>query len=139
MAENPPQIMTFIRYYWISIITAIVILYLSLAPGSEFSKIPSFPNEDKVVHFVMYCGLAFVLFWNSIICFGITAMKRRKLWFLMIGIPIIWGGCMELLQQYFTASRSGDWLDELTNTLGAITGFFVGRWVLPTMLKRKLK
>ena len=57
----------------------------------------------------------------------------------MIGIPVIWGGCMELLQRYCTTTRTGDWLDELTNTLGAIAGFFFGRWILPKILKRKLK
>ncbi len=139
MKEPRSKIATIARYYWISIVIAIIISYLSLAPGDEFSRIPSFPNEDKAVHFLMYFGLAFVLFWNSIICFGIATMKLRKLWFFMIGIPVIWGGCMELLQRYCTTTRTGDWLDELTNTLGAIAGFFFGRWILPKILKRKLK
>jgi len=138
MNEIHPKIIAFVRYYWISILIAIVISYLSLAPGDEFSRIPSFPNEDKAVHFLMYFGLAFVIFGNSILHFGIATMQQRKWWLWMIGIPVIWGGCMELLQQYCTTSRSGDWMDELTNTLGAITGFFVGRWILPIILKRKL-
>jgi VanZ family protein len=139
MKETLSKIVTFARYYWISIVLATVISYLSLAPGDEFARIPSFPYEDKVVHFLMYFGLAFVLLGNSIIRLGITSMQHRKRWLWIIGIPVLWGGCMELLQQFCTTSRSGDWLDELTNTLGATTGFFVGKWVLPKILKRALK
>ena len=75
MKEPRSKIATIARYYWISIVIAIIISYLSLAPGDEFSRIPHFPNEDKAVHFLMYFGLAFVLFWNSIICFGIATMQ----------------------------------------------------------------
>jgi Predicted integral membrane protein len=137
MAHNKNPIKTFVKRYWRTIGTACVILYLSTAPGSEFEHIPSFQNEDKVVHFLMYFGFAFILLWDLLDRFGMSIIHQKRLFILIIGLPVIWGGSMELIQQFFTTTRSGDWLDELTNTLGAISGFFAGKWILPTLLKRK--
>lgn len=137
MTHNESPIKTFIKRYWRTIGTACVIFYLSTAPGSEFEHIPSFPNEDKVVHFLMYFGFAFILLWDLLDRFGTSVIHQKRLLLLIIGLPVIWGGSMELIQQFFTTTRSGDWLDELTNTLGAITGFFAGKWILPGLLKRK--
>lgn len=137
MTHNESPIKTFVKRYWRTIGTACAILYLSIAPGSEFEHIPSFPNEDKVVHFLMYFGFAFILLWDLLDRFGTSIIHQKRLLLLIIGLPVIWGGSMELIQQFFTSTRSGDWLDELTNTLGAISGFFAGKLILPALLKRK--
>jgi len=85
----------------------------------------------------MYFGFAFILLWDLLDRFGMSIVQQKKLFLLIVGLPVIWGGSMELIQQFFTSTRSGDWLDELTNTLGAISGFFAGKWILPALLKRK--
>ena len=132
------SISNFVRNYWKSIVVAIVIFHLSTAPGSEFENIPTFPNEDKLVHFLMYFGFAFVLLWDSFNRFGFAISRQKKIMLLLIiGLPVIWGGSMELIQAFFTTTRTGDWLDELTNTIGTIAGFFVGKWILPKFLKNK--
>ena len=127
----------FIKKYWITIIVLVVIFYLSAAPASTFAKIPTFPNEDKLVHFLMYFGLATSLFWEYIKSHGFFVINKKTTALLIIGIPVIWGGSMELYQLFFTTTRSAEWMDEAANTLGACTGYLVMRWLLTIYYSRK--
>lgn len=129
-------IRSFLNNYWKSIIVAIVILYLSTAPGSEFSSIPHFENEDKIIHFLMYFGLTSAFLWDFAKRFGIQAIHQPRVPILIIGIPTLWGGCMEIIQTYLTTSRSGDWKDELANITGAICGYIIAKLIVPFILKK---
>ena len=46
-----------------SILTALIIMYLSLTSSHTFDKLPEFhiPNFDKIVHFGMYFGLMMMI------------------------------------------------------------------------------
>lgn len=131
------HIRNFGKYYWKSTLVALVILHLSTAPGTEFSQIPSFPYEDKCVHFLMYFGFAFALLWDSGRRFGLTAAHNKNIIAFSIALPIAFGGSMELFQQFLTTTRSGDWFDELANSMGTIAGFLSCRLLLPTLLRIK--
>lgn len=66
---------------------------------------------DKADHFTAYFGLALLasLGWGL----------RRSLVFIILGV-IALGGALELLQAM--VGRDAEWLDQLANTLGALTG-----------------
>lgn len=85
----------------------------------------------------MYFGFTFALLWDYASRFGLPAMHQKKVPFIVIGLPVLWGGSMELIQAYFTTSRSGDWRDELANTCGAVAGYFIARFIVPVLVKRK--
>lgn len=71
--------------------------------------IPLFPGVDKVVHFCMYGGMSGML-WLEFL------RNHRKyetvLWHAWIGAvlcPIVMSGIIEILQEYCTTYRGGDW------------------------------
>jgi len=127
----------FLRQYWKSIVVILIIFYLSLAPASEFKGIPAFPHEDKLIHFLMYFGLAAALFWEYASKHGFEVVNKKKTFLLIFGLPAMWGGSMEICQLLFTTTRSAEWLDELADAVGACAGYFIGRWLLTLYYTRK--
>ena len=52
--------------------------------------------------------------------------------------PILFSGCVELLQEYCTTYRGGDWLDFAANSVGAILASLVAYYVVrPRMMRRE--
>ena len=49
--------------------------------------------------------------------------------------PILFSGCVELLQEYCTTYRGGDWLDFAANTTGAILASLVVYYVVRPRMK----
>lgn len=106
--------MYYIRTYPLSIITIIVIWYLSFftPPQTELNNVPFI---DKIVHICMYGGLTMVIWFEYLRLHKFIVWKK-----LITGgiiLPIFMSGCIELLQASCTDNRSGDWLDFLANSL----------------------
>ncbi|MCL2327762.1 MAG: VanZ family protein [Bacteroidetes bacterium] len=113
--------MQFIKKYFFSIVVAIGIFYLSTTTSSALSKVPKIEGLDKIVHFLMYAGFAFVLLWEN---WGKKAILR---YIVAIAFPILYGGLMEIIQQFFPP-RTTDFFDFLANTAGVLVGYFVAWW-----------
>lgn len=121
MSYNP-------KMYPVSWAIAAAIAYLSLfkPPSTGFEEIPYF---DKIVHVCMYAG------WSCCIWFE-YALGRKGQFRLAPAIwrgcawPIAFSGCMELLQEYATDYRSGDWADFAANICGTVLGAGVGYFVI---------
>ena len=117
--------MNFIKiavYFWKSIIITVIILYLSFAPPSAFKGIPTFNNEDKLVHILMYFTLCFMLIFDFLSIF--SKIKANQFVFTLVCLvyPVVLGGVVEILQpMYF--SRTASWLDWLADIIGVIIGF----------------
>jgi VanZ family protein len=109
----------------LSVITALAIMYLSLAKADNFDKVDvfNFPHIDKVVHFSMYFGLMLALQIEN----SIYAKKIRGLILLSI-IPLFYGIAMEFCQSWLTTTRHGDVFDALFNFFGIL--FAMGAWRL---------
>lgn len=99
----------FIRHNMAGIMCAIAIMILSLAPLPDEPPLEDVPFIDKWVHFVMYGGLAFWMWFDRSWRYSHAALL----------FPIILGGLMELAQAC-TTYRSGDWLDFWADTFGVI-------------------
>jgi hypothetical protein len=109
----------YIRKYPVSLSIIIAVIYLS------FFKPPSVnigvSNLDKFAHFCMYAGLSGILwieFLRNHRNNGYTALWRA--WVGAALCPILFGGIIEVLQEYMTSHRGGDWLDFFANTGGVI-------------------
>jgi VanZ family protein len=113
-----------VRKNILSIITALVILYLSLAPSDTFDKVSvfNFPDIDKVVHLLMYFGLTIVLIYEN----RPTVKSLRGLFLLAI-IPFVYGILIEFLQSWFTLTRHGEFLDAVFDLIGIIIALAVWR------------
>lgn len=103
----------------LSIIWALIILGLCSMPGQH---IPSFNflellAFDKWVH----AGMFFVL--CSLIFFYLLQKNSSKnKIYMFLGIAILYGGSLEIMQGTLFSHRSADWNDVIANTVGCIFG-----------------
>jgi len=105
--------------YWKPAIISLIILYGSITSGENLNKISllHFPYMDKVIHMLLYFILSI-----TILASLIRSNKRKKSYHMLI--TFVWvmsyGMLMEVLQFYFTQTRSAEILDILANTTGCI-------------------
>jgi VanZ family protein len=109
----------------LSIITALIILYLSLARAETFNKVNvlGLKHIDKVVHTSMYFGLMIVLLYENR-----SALKNIRNFFVLAIIPLVYGILMEFLQSWLTVSRKGDFFDAIFNLIGISLALMVWWW-----------
>lgn len=115
--------MVFLKYYKSTIIFILVLL-LSLLPANSTAKIHflNLPYFDKVIHFLMYFSLTFVLFLDIKIK---IKNPTRPFIFRVVILLVVWSGFLEIIQEFFILGRSGSWFDLLANILGVIFGTFL--------------
>jgi VanZ family protein len=103
----------------LSIIWATIILFLSLLSlkNIEKEKLEFIPHLDKLVHFSMYLILSFLI--------GIEYFKKStkflNRFFIPVGIAILYGSILEILQSLSTY-RTSDIYDFLFNAIGSVMG-----------------
>lgn len=122
------------------LIIAAIIFYLScLIEPSNLPEVTwNFPlGIDKLVHFCMYFGLAFVTGTTYVLLKNGKIIFLRLLFFAFL-LPVIYGGIIELLQgQYF--NRSAEWGDFFANTIGAFVGVIFTLLIRAFIIKRNRK
>lgn len=104
-------------------------LGLSIMPASALVGTPElFPQQDKVLHALMYGGWAILLSWT------LQKQLRNRPAAWIVGIVLIataYGALMEVLQgSILWIQRTCSWGDMLANLAGAILG--VGLYALCT-------
>lgn len=107
--------------YPLTILCTLAIIVLSLAPIGAPEMARDVPLFDKWAHFVMYGALTLTVCWELRRRYG-TRVPSRRLVLLGVVFPVLLGGLMELGQAYLTTYRSGEWLDALADTIGALLG-----------------
>lgn len=109
-----------------------IILYLSFftPPKTELDEIT---NIDKLAHICMYGGLCCIL-WIEYLRSHKSINQMRTLVGAIL-LPIILSGAIELLQEYVTTNRSGDWEDMIANSLGVCCAALLGHFVFPMWIK----
>jgi VanZ family protein len=108
--------------YWKSTLVVCCILYLSFAPPSTFNDIPTFDNEDKLVHFLMYAGLCCMLIFDFRLANNKNKTKSIIRYIVYLVFPAVLGGSIEILQpMYF--GRGGSWFDFLANISGIMSAW----------------
>ena len=100
-----------------------MILYLSGKPSDELGWFSQLWKYDKVVHFLEYLGVGFLL---------INAMKIKtitiKYWNMAIIFLLIFPIVDELLQ-YYTPTRIPDVFDGIIDIFGGITGAYIRKYI----------
>ena len=114
---------------WSLPIVLIYVVALTYGSLGNVSGVPKFgfSFDDKIYHFLAYAVLTFLLF-NFI---RTTTVKNKVL--LSVGIAVIYGIIIEILQSTVTDFRTPDYFDVIANTTGAVFMVFVLRF------KKKLK
>ena len=112
-------ILGYLKRYPLSLLTFGAIIYLSLFRPSDDMQLPMlFEHMDKVVHFIMYAGLSFIIWYEFFRSH--TKGMNIKLFLAIFLIPALFSGFMEYMQSKTTDYRSGDIIDLLFNVLGII-------------------
>ena len=124
-----------LKRYILSIVVALIIMYLSLASSDTFEKIPTFniTNFDKIVHFCMYFGLMSVIIFESR-----KTLKSTGSLFLTALIPFFYGVLMEILQSALTTSRTCSFYDVLANSFGILVSLLFWLKIKP-FIKEKFR
>lgn len=118
----------FVRNYPISCVLIAVIWYLSLIFNAPETPLDNILLIDKWVHLVMYggtCGVLWVEYLRQH-----DRPDYKKLFFWAWVAPILMSGVIELLQEFCTETRNGDWIDLTANALGVTLGAVFGLIVL---------
>ena len=114
------MLLLYFRRYPISFLLALAIVLLSLLPVPDVRMTVEVPLMDKWTHMVMYGVLTLVIWLEYIRAH--KQMHGLRLLLLAFLAPIAMGGALELMQAYLTTCRSGEWLDFVANSIGAVVG-----------------
>ena len=113
------------KKYPLTLICIVLICYLSIFLIPPKTALDDVAFIDKWTHLVMYGGTCAVFWWEYL------RKNRNKAsgWTFVVGcLPFIVGsGLIELIQEYCTTNRAGEWLDLAANATGAVTGTLIGR------------
>ena len=93
-----------------------VILFFCLIKSSDIPKV-NIQNLDKVIH--AFFHFVFVLLWFLFFKKKFNSTNSFKPLAISFVFSFIFGIIIEMLQQFFTTTRTGDLLDVLANLSGA--------------------
>lgn len=94
-----------------------VILFFCLIKSNELPKV-QVPNLDKAVHATFH--FVFTVLWFLFFKNKLNTANCFKPLFISFLFSLFFGIAIELMQEFFTTTRSADVLDELANLSGAI-------------------
>jgi len=129
-----------LKYSWPPAIVAAIIFYLCcLIPSDDIPEVGFnfIVPTDKLVHFLMYFGLAGVASINYIYDKKGKIIILKLIVFAIL-IPILYGGLIEIIQEKYFPERSGDWYDFLADVLGALASLPFSFWFRRFLLDRQL-
>lgn len=121
----------FIKKYWKSILTTLIIFVLSFAKLPSTNELPKLIPWDKIAHFFMYLTLTFILMYDF---YKDNKLTEKKSYFICIAFPLILGVITELCQNLFFFPRVAEWYDWLSNFGGLLAG-----WGIFMIFKRKFQ
>lgn len=118
-------------------LVVLAILYLTLVPRPLPDNDIDIPGLDKVVHALMFGGLAFVG------CIDMARrgsnsyvrLPRRDIRIAVLAVSLF-GGAVEIVQEAMSAGRSGDAFDFMADAAGAAVGAISAAYVLKLWLKQ---
>jgi VanZ family protein len=82
------------------------------------------PDFDKVVHLLMFMGLSGTIFFDNT-CYLRKRIICQRLVLGSFLFPVLFSGMIEIIQEKFTTTRSGDWMDFLFDGIGSLIGFLI--------------
>jgi len=130
-----PIALSIVRHYPLSLLCIALIWFLSLTPFFPETPFDNVQFIDKWTHLVMYGGTCGVIWWEYLRHHQQLNKRKLLLWPLLGMIAL--GGVMELLQAYYTTTRSGEWLDFYADTVGVLLGNGVGLLMNVLYFKRQ--
>ncbi|MBR3609071.1 MAG: VanZ family protein [Bacteroidales bacterium] len=115
------NVIKIVNSYKLSMVAIALLLYLSFNNVHEYDSLSflMFPHADKVVHFIMYYGVASALYIDFI------WMGRKLSSVIALATILLLAGVTEVGQQLLTETRSGDIWDFIFNILGGVVAMYL--------------
>ena len=108
---------------WIFLFYVSMVLYFSSQPGSNLNWFSQLWRYDKIVHFMEYLGMGFLL---------INALKIQPLkklhWKFAILFLLLFPIVDEILQ-HFIPTRIPDFIDGIADICGGLTGAYLRKYI----------
>jgi Predicted integral membrane protein len=120
----------FIKKYPISLIIISIIAYLSLFNPPDTTPIVIFPHLDKIVHLGLYFVMSGALWFEFLRNYRDRQKPMHHAWIGAFLAPVLFSGIIELLQEYCTTSRGGDWIDLTANIIGALMASLLSHYII---------
>ena len=98
-------------------------MYLSLIPGDELGWFSQLWKYDKVVHFIEYLGVGFLMI-NMLMIHPMEKVHWRVAFIFLLFFPII-----DELIQYYTPSRIPDIYDGICDICGGFIGAYIRKTI----------
>lgn len=135
--SNKEMILRYIKKYPFSLIVVALVTYLSFFKPPSAPKLDTIPHIDKVVHLGMYFVMSAGLWWEFL-CSHTKGTSMQRAWIGAFICPVLFSGCVEILQEHCTTYRGGDWFDFLANATGALLASLLFYYILrPRIQQRK--
>jgi VanZ family protein len=112
----------FLRLFF-SLLYLAVVLVLTCLPSKSIPQWDLFPGFDKLVHVCMYFGVTIMASWTF------HAEEKLKRIIYIVLLATLWGLLMEFMQLFMDAGRAFEWMDELSNSAGVVTGAVLYAWM----------
>ena len=122
------------RRYPLSTACIVLVWFLSLIPFFPETPLDDVEFIDKWTHLIMYGGTCLVIWWEYRHSHRQPDYRRLFVWGWLA--PVLMGGVLEILQEYATTTRKGDWFDFAANTMGAKSGDVIGLLMIKFCPKR---
>jgi len=116
----------------VTAVYAALIFYVSMRPN--FGP-PLFPHSDKVAHFVLYAGLAFLVVWSL----RVTVLRFWPHVPILASLLAVFYGGINEIHQHFIPYREAEALDMVANALGAIVGTLLAMRVARALERRRVR
>ncbi len=112
------------RKYPISTVFIAIVWFLSLVPFFPETPLDGVPFIDKWTHLFMYGSMCLAIWGEYWWKHRQPDYKRLFVWAWVM--PIVMSGALELIQEYATATRQGEWNDLTANATGVTIGAVIG-------------
>ena len=108
---------------WIFLFYVSMVLYLSAQPGSNFSWYSQLWRYDKIVHFMEYLGMGFLLI-NALKIQPLKKLHWKFAILFLLLLPIV----DEILQDS-RPTRIPDIVDSIADICGGLTGAYLRKYI----------
>lgn len=117
------NLLLFIKKYWITILLSSAIIVLCFMSTERMPEV-SMNNFDKLVHFLMFLALSGTIFFENTNYLRKRISYQRIVWGSFF-LPIVFSGLIEIMQEYLSPYRTGDWMDFLYDAIGVFVGLAI--------------
>lgn len=113
-----------LKSYWPTLFCVVLILYATLSDDpTAGAELPLIPHFDKVIHAIMFGGLAGALAFDWQRAHRQLSLSRGRM-AAICAVCVLAGAFDEIAQETLTEVRTAEWADLAADALGVSVAFF---------------